>query len=439
MADINSFRVLKIAVPVVLSNATVPLIGVVDTAVVGQSGLAAPIGAVGAGALILSTLYLLFGFLRMGTTGLAGQALGAGDQAEVTALLSRALLIGVVSGLVMVLLQKWIFTFAFAVSPVSDAVETLARDYVSTRILSAPATIALFGITGWLIALERMRAVVALQLVVNLLNIVLDFHFVLNLGWGVWGVGLASCIAEWLGFLLGLWLCRRAFFGDAWRDGELVFDMVRLANMARVNADIFLRAALLQGIMVFFFMRSAGFGDLTLAANQILLQFLTVAAFALDGFAYTAETLVARAVGRRDRALFSASTRLTLAWALVFSVVLVLGFAICGGLAIDFMSASEKVRAEARVYLPYMIALPFFAVWAFMLDGVFIGATQTTDMRNSMALAFIVFLVAQSVLTALWGNHGLWLAYLITLVVRTVVLALRYRDVEERTLSPHIV
>jgi MATE family multidrug resistance protein len=229
MADaITHRRVLAIAIPIVLSNATVPILGVVDTAVVGQLGEAAPIGAVGIGAIILSAVYWIFGFLRMGTTGLTSQATGAGDAAEVDALLSRALLIGISAGLVMIFGQVLIFQGAFWVSPASTEVEALARDYMVIRIWSAPATIALYGITGWLIAQERTQAVLVIQVGMNGANIALSYYLGLSLAWGIEGVAWATFIAEWGGLLLGLWFCRGIFAGTAWRTAERVFDVVRL-------------------------------------------------------------------------------------------------------------------------------------------------------------------------------------------------------------------
>ncbi len=230
-APITHRRVLKIAVPIVLSNATVPILGAVDTGVVGQMGQAAPIGAVGIGAVILATIYWVFGFLRMGTTGLAAQARGAGDTAETGALLMRGLLLGGAAGLFFIVAQVAVFAGAFALSPASPEVEALTRDYLEIRIWGAPATIALYAVTGWLIAVERTRGVFVLQVWMNGLNILLDLWFVLGLGWGVEGVAVATLIAEWTGLALGLWLCRDAFGGNQWRDWARIFDPARLRRM----------------------------------------------------------------------------------------------------------------------------------------------------------------------------------------------------------------
>ena len=282
-------RVLKVAVPIVIANASVPLLGAVDTGVVGQMGLAAPIGAVGIGAIILSAIYWIFGFLRMGTTGLTSQAHGAGNTGEVAAMLTRAWMIGLAGGVLLIILQVPIFAGAFWLSPASAEVEGLASIYLQIRVFSAPAMIALFGLMGWLIALERTRAVLAVQVLMNGLNILLDLWFVLGLGWGIEGVAWATFIAEWVGLGLAFWLCRDAFAVPDWCNWPRVFDRLALKNMAVVNRDIFLRSLMLQAIFVSFLFLGSDLGDVTLAANQVLMQFLSVTAYGLDGFAFAYE------------------------------------------------------------------------------------------------------------------------------------------------------
>jgi MATE family multidrug resistance protein len=429
-------RVLKIAVPIVLSNATVPILGAVDTGVVGQLGEAAPIGAIGIGAVILTGAYWIFGFLRMGTVGLTSQAHGAGQAGEVAALLTRSLMIGLAGGLLMILLQAPIFWGAFQIAPASAEVEALARDYMEIRVWSAPAIIGTYGITGWLIALERTRGVLAMQVLMNGLNIVLDLWFVLGLGWGVEGVALATFIAEWSGFALGLWLCRDAFANPAWRDWARVFDRVRLVRMAQVNSDILIRSVLLQIIFISFLFLGSDFGDVPLAANQILLQFLTITAYALDGFAFAAETLVGQALGARRRAALRRAAVLTSVWGAGSCAALALAFALAGGAIIDVMTTAPEVRAEARVYLPYMVAAPVLGLAAWMLDGIFIGATRSRDMRNMMAVSFAVYVAAAAALVPALANHGLWIAFLISFVVRGITLGLRYPSLEAEADRP---
>ncbi|MEM7718686.1 MAG: MATE family efflux transporter, partial [Pseudomonadota bacterium] len=391
--DITHRRVLGIAVPIVLSNATVPLLGLVDTAVVGQMGQPAPIGAVAIGGVILSAFYWLFGFLRMGTTGLTSQALGSDDQAEADALLSRALIVGVSAGMVFVLFQWALFPLAFWVSEASAEVETLATTYVGIRIWSAPAAIALFGITGWLIAAERTRVVLILQLWMNGLNILLNFVFVLGLEMGVAGVALASLIAEWSGFLVGLWFCRDVFHRPFWKARAQVLNRVRLWRMASVNGDILLRSLFLQAIFLSFLFFSASTGDVPLAANQVLLQFLHLAAYALDGFAFAAETLVGHAFGARDPRRLRRAAAVTTLWSGAIVVVFALCVAVAGGPAIDLMTTSEDVRTAARAYLPWMVLAPLVGLGAWMLDGIFIGATRTADMRNMMAVSCAIYFI----------------------------------------------
>jgi MATE family multidrug resistance protein len=423
-------RVLNIAVPIVLSNATVPILGAVDTGVVGQMGAAAPIGAVGIGATILTAIYWIFGFLRMGTTGFAAQALGRGDTAEGAAILTRGLAIAALGGLAIVALQWLILPLAMMLSPASAEVEGLARGYMAIRVWSAPALIAIYAITGWLIAAERTRAVLVLQVVMNGLNIGLDLVFVLQLGWGVQGVAVATFIAEWSGLALGLWFCRGAFATPAWRDWARVLDPARLRHFAQVNTDILIRSLLLQGIFVSFLLLGARFGDVPLAANQILLQFMTITAFALDGFAFAAETLVGQAMGARRRAALRRAATLCSVWALVSGALLAGAFAAFGGTIIDVMTTADPVREVARVYLPYMVLAPVLGVAPFMLDGIFIGATRTRDMRNMMALSAGIYALAALVLIPAFGNHGLWMAVLTSFVARAVTLGLRYRALE---------
>lgn len=429
-------RVLAIALPIVLSNATVPILGIVDTGVVGQLGEAAPIGAVGIGAIILSAVYWIFGFLRMGTTGLTSQASGAGDGEEVDALFSRALLIGLSAGVVMIAAQVLIFRGAFWVSPASAEVESLARDYMRIRIWSAPATIALYGITGWLIAQERTRAVLVIQVGMNGANILLSYYLGLVQGWGVTGVAWATFIAEWGGLLVGLWLCRSVFARPAWLTVERVFDVARLKHMAVVNTDILIRSVLLQAIFVSFLFFAADFGDVQLAANQILMQFLQVTAYALDGFAFAAEAMVGQALGAKARVALRRSAMLSSFWGAIVCAMLAISFAVFGATVIDIMTTAPEVRVAARVYLPYMIAAPIVGVAAWMLDGIFIGATRTKDMRNMMIVSAVVYFVTVIPLMALFQNHGLWLALLLNFVVRGGTLGWKYPALEAEADRP---
>jgi len=423
-------RVLKIALPIVLSNATVPILGAVDVGVVGQMGEAAPIGAVAMGAIILTTIYWIFGFLRMGTVGLVGQAAGADDEDEVSAWLTRALIVACIGGVGLIVLQVPIFWAAFRLSPASGEVESLARGYLAIRIWTAPAAIAVYALTGWLIAMERTGAVFWIQLGMNGVNIALNFVFVLGFGWGVNGVAIATVIAEALGAGLGLWFCRAAFLRPAWRERDRVLERAKLVRMALLNTDILLRSAMLMIIFSSFVFLGARFGDVTLAANEVLIQFMYITAYAMDGFAFAAETLIARAYGRGDRPRLRRAALMTGMWGMVVCLSTAIGFALAGPWLIDVMAKDVDVQIVARQYLWWMIAAPIVGCAAWMFDGIFIGAARGRDMRNMMALSFVIYWIAILVLLPIMGNHGLWAALLISFTARGVTLAMRYPTLE---------
>ena len=423
-------RVLGVAVPIVLANATIPILGAVDTAVVGQLGLAVPIGAVGIGAIIITAIYWLFGFLRMVTTGLTAQAIGSGDKSETSALLVRGIVIGLVAGLILIITQVPLFLGALQLSPASIEVEGLAQKYLEIRVYSAPAAIALFGITGWLIAKEKTREVLLLQLVLNGINIVLDLIFVLKLGWGVEGVAIATLIAEWSGLIFGLWLAREGFNNGYWKNWVQIFDRARLVKMAKVNSDIMIRSILLEIAFVSFLFLGSSFDDATLAANQVLIQFLNITAYALDGFAFAAEALVGQALGAKNRQLFRKSVVMTSQWGVGSVILMALAFFVFGNSIINVMTTAEDVRAVSYVYLPWMVLAPLAGVAAWMLDGIFIGATRTADMRNMMFVSFCIYLIALALLLPAYGNHGLWASLIIFSIARGVTLGFKYPALE---------
>jgi MATE family multidrug resistance protein len=432
MTSITHGRVLRIAGPIVLSNATVPLLGAVDTAVIGQLGDASSLGAVGIGAVILATLYWAFGFLRMSTSGLAAQAQGAGDEAERSAVLLRALIVGAGAGLALVLAQVLLFSAAFWVAPASEAVEGLAREYLAIRIWGAPATIALYALTGWLVGLERTRGVLILQLWQNGLNIALDLWFVLGLGWGVPGVAFATLIAEWTGLALALWLARDAFGPVLRASISRLGERIAVRRMFSASRDIMARTIILNLSFTTFVFLGARFGDVTLAANQVLMQFLEITAYALDGFAFAAEALVGQAIGARSVAETRAAGRICMQWGFGGAVALALVFAVAGPGIIDLMTTAPEVREAARGYLPWLVAAPLIGVAAWIYDGIFIGALLTGDMLRAMLASVAVYVVALAILVPLAGNHGLWAALMVLNGTRTVTLWRLYPRVADR-------
>ncbi len=387
--EINNRRVLAIAVPIVLSNITVPILGAVDTAVIGQLGKAAPVAAVGVGAIIITAFYWIFGFLRMGTTGLVAQALGARDENEVRAYLLRAIFLGFCAGLVIFLLRKPLIELGFWVSPASNEVEELAEKYFLIRVWSAPAAIALYGVIGWLIALERTKSVLILQFFMNGVNVILDVWFVLGLNWGIEGVAIATAIAEVSALVVGLFLCFDLFKDQSWPKFKTIFDSARLKNMLLINFDILLRSIMLEAIFVSFLLFGGNFGDAKLAANQVLLQFLHIC--------------------------------------LIMAIV----FFLLGPGLIDLMTTADDVRLQAKSYLIFVVLVPIFGISAWMLDGIFIGATRTKDMRNMMAISLIAYIVSLVILVPNFENTGLWMALLISFIVRGITLGIKYPNLEK--------
>ena len=431
MLDITNKRVLTIAIPIVLSNITVPILGAVDTAVVGQLGKAAPVAAVGVGAIIITSFYWLFGFLRMGTTGLVAQAVGSKDESEVRAYLLRALILGLLAGLFIFTLRTPLMELGLWISPASSDVEELAQKYISIRVWSAPAAIGLYGIVGWLIALERTKSVLFLQFFMNGVNVLLDIWFVLVLNWGVQGVAIATVIAEVSALILGLLICYDRFKDKSWPTLRIVFSIARLKNMLSINLDILLRSIILEVIFVSFLLYGGKFGDVKLAANQVLLQFLHIAAHGLDGFALAAETLVGQAFGKKDRSILRKSIIVSSKLAFLLSCIMAISFLLFGSSLIDLMTTAENVRLEAKSYIIFITLVPILGVSAYMLDGIFIGATKTKDMRNMMFITLIFYVIAVLLLVPYFQNTGLWSALLISFIVRGATLAFRYPSLEK--------
>jgi MATE family multidrug resistance protein len=421
----------RLAWPLILSNLTVPLLGIVDTAVVGHLPEPHYLGAVAIGALTFNVLYFVFGFLRMGTTGLTAQAFGRADADELRAGLVRSLLLGAIIALLLIAAGPLIIRAAFLLFEPTARVGAEFASYVGIRLLGAPAGLANLVLLGWLLGLQNARGPMALLVVTNAINVTLALIFVLGFGWAVPGVAAAPVCAEYGGLALGLALARRQLKGLAgpWR-WPSVLGAGAFRRLLAVNRDIMLRSLSLEAAFLGFIALSSRQGEVVLAANAVLLNFLTFAAFGLDGFAHAAEAMVGRHVGRGDAAGFRAATRANLALALALALLLALAFAAGGRAGIDLMTGLAEVRATAIAYLPYIVALPLIAVFAFLFDGVFIGATRTAEMRNGMALALAVFLGAVALLMPPLGNHGLWFAMLLLMAARGIWLGACYLRIE---------
>ena len=422
---------MSIAFPIVLSNISIPILGAIDTGVIGQLGNPIAIGAVGIGAIILSAVYWLFGFLRMGTTGFVAQAQGRDDASEVVALLVRGILIGLACGFFVILIHPILFWLSFLISPSSNEVELLALDYMGIRIFSAPAIISTYAIMGWLIALEKTKYVLILQLTMNGLNAVLDFWFVLGMGWGVEGVAWATFIAEWFALLMGLAICfalSQNFPKIIW---TLIFSRTKITTILLVNRDIFLRSLMVEMIFVSFLMTSGKFGDVELAATQILLQFLHISSYGMDGFAFAAEVLVGQAVGKSNRFMLRDAVIKSALWTFVIAIFLALIYALFGSFLIKIMTTSDEVILASESFLIFIVLGPIFGALPFLMDGIFVGATRAIDMRNMMFLSLIIYAVSAYLLIDLYGFYGLWLALLVSYAARGISLVIRYPKLEK--------
>lgn len=425
---IPGYRALiQLAVPVILANAAVPLLGLADTAVIGRTGDAAALGAIALGALIFSFLYWGFGFLRMGTTGFTAQAAGADDWPEVRATFARALLLGLGIGVALVLLQWPLGRGALALLNGSAAVETGVQQYFHVRIWGAPATLGLFALLGTLIGLGHTRQLLWLQLFLNGLNVLLDVLFVVVFDWGVRGIALGTVIAEWTSLLLGLWMVLRLIRPLPGDDAPLwpwqrILVREHWVRTLRANADIMWRTLMLLFGFAWFTDQGARFGDVTLAANHILLQFISLSAFFLDGYAFVVESQVGRAMGARQALWFRLVIQRSTTLAAGTAVALALLVWWPGPLFIDALTTVEPVREAARLYLPWAAVYVLCSFVAFQLDGIFIGTTESRPMRNATAMALGVFLLAAAWLVPHYANHGLWLAFVLFVIARGITL-----------------
>ncbi len=420
-------RVWRLALPMIFSNLTVPLLGVVDTAVMGHMDEAYYMGAVAIGALVFNYLYWSFGFLRMGTTGLAAQALGAEDRDEMRAVFGRAALLGLALGICAVLLQVPIIEGALALFNASSEVESLARVYFDIRIWSAPAVLVQYAMIGWFVGIQNTRTVLLLQVFTNGLNVFLDLWFVIGLGWGVAGVASATVISEFAGVGLGTIIMVRllAQTGGRWHR-DLLVDVNRFRRLIVVNRDLFIRTLCLLSAFAWFTARGAEMGDTVLAANAVLLIFQSIMSYGLDGFAHAAEALIGQAMGSGERSAFRKAARATSFWAAIVAIAYVILFAVFGSHMIAAMTDIEAVRAMTEVYLPWVIISPIVSVWGFQMDGIYIGATETRPLRNTMLAAIGCFVFLSWLLMPVFGNHGLWIAFISFMGVRGLLLGALY-------------
>ena len=415
----------KVAIPIMIANVSTPLIGVVDTIIIGRVPDPALIGSVAIASLIFTFIYWGFGFLRMGTAGLTAQAAGANDQREIRATLARSALLAIIIGLGLITLQYPISELSFYLINGSARVELLANEYFDIRIWSAPATLTNYVLIGWLIAVGKARHALALQLMLNVSNILLDIIFVLGLNMGVKGVALGTLLSEYSAAIAGIIivLIVQNQLPGSWSFKGVLAKKQMVRNLT-VNADILIRSLALIVVFTWFTASSAAFGDTVLAANAILLHFLTVSAFFLDGIAFATEKFIGESVGKNSRRYFSAAAKLTTIWAGGIAMLISIGFVIYGPNIIDFITVDDSIRETAKEYVIFAALAPLIGVWCFQLDGIFIGATATALMRNSMLISTLLFFITWKILEDL-DNLGLWIALLSHFFYRTLTLYLQ--------------
>lgn len=419
-------RLWALAWPLMLTNLTVPLLGLVDTAVLGHLQSPEYLGAVAVGANLFSILFWTFGFMRMGTTGLAAQAWGKRDEFAQIALLLRSVLLATGIGLLLILFHQPLITLGLELMKPSERVATLAAEYASIRIWSAPAVLCQYTLVGWLIGTQNPKGPMIMLIVANGLNIILDVLFVTGFGWNSRGVAMATVLAEYSAAAIGFRMVllrmpvgqgfNRALFGH----------LKDYLKILQVNRYIMVRTIALLLVLAFFTAQGARQGDTILAANAVLITFLLVISNGLDGFANAAEALVGEAVGQGDRRQFRQVFQVAFRWSLWGSILFTVAFVLGGRFLISLLTGIEEVRITAWHYLPWLWMLPLASVWGFLLDGVFIGATRTRDMQNTMLFSATMVFLPVWWLTTGWGNHGLWFSLICLMLARAITMGLLF-------------
>lgn len=427
MDSLDRGAVARLAWPIVLANASVPLLGLVDTAVIGNTGSVAALGAVALGALVFSFVYWTFGFLRMGTTGFVAQANGSGDTAEVRAIVGRTLVLALGIGSLILLLRGPIADVSLRLLSGTEAVESLTSSYIRLRIWGAPAALGTFAILGVFVGAGRTKLLLATQLTLNGVNIVLDIVLAGGFNMGVRGIAIGTAAAEWITFALALALLLPLLRSEHEDDEsfwprERILDLGAARRLLSANGDIMLRTLFLMFGFAWFTNQGAAFGEVTLAANHVLLQLITLSAYLLDGYANATEILVGKAVGTRDIDLFDRSIRVANSLAAPSALVLAVAVWGLGPFAIEILTDLEAVRRVAGSFLPFAAVYVGLSFAAFQLDGIFIGATGTRGLRNASVASSLAFVLLTTVFVPRAANVGLWGCFIVYVVLRAIFL-----------------
>jgi multidrug resistance protein, MATE family len=423
-------RVFLLAIPLILSNLTQPLLSTVDTILSGHLPGAAALGGVALSGIFFNSIFWTFGFLRMATSGLVAQSFGAGDAREELHHIARALLIALAIGIVILLIQKPLISISLNLLGASAAVRQNAQIYCDIRIWSTPAALANYAILGYLLGRQRARAALFLQAAINIVNVAIALLLVLQLHWGVAGIATATLTAEWVGCALGLILMAASHLPLASLRWSAILDGPSLRRLFALNRDIFLRTISLVAAYAWFTRTGAKAGDAILAANAVLLNFHMIAAYGLDGFANATEALVGESIGACRRDHYRAILKSSFTAAFTVAVLISIAYFFFGTQIIAIYTGQNQIRALAATYLPWVIVMPITSVWSFQFDGIYVGATRAAELRDSMIVSFLGFLGLAVLLGWRFGNHGLWAAMIAFMLLRAVTLALRLPSVE---------
>lgn len=414
-------KILALAIPNLISNITIPLLGMVDMAIVGRLGVDSLIGAMAIGTTIFNFVYWNIAFLRMGASGLVAQAYGARDMREIAAVLVRTLFVALVLSFLLLIFQRWVGGAMFTMMHASPETMGYAADYFYARIWAAPATLSLFAFQGWFIGMQNSRFPMYISIVINILNVIFSVWFVFGFGLGIAGVAWGTVVAQYGGLLMavGLWLLYyRRFLVHV--DLREALNFKPMAHFFRVNRDIFLRTACIVLVYTFFTSASSGMGDNMLAVNSLLMQLFTLYSYMMDGFAFAAESIIGKYVGARNPLMIQRYLKRMLLWSLGGALIYVVGYTLFWRDVLLIFTSSEAIINEASKYILYVVVVPLVAFAPFLIDGALIGATQTRVMRNSVALATVAFFAVYYGLLSAVGNNALWIAFIVFLILRAV-------------------
>lgn len=420
--DKRNKEILKIALPSIVSNITVPLLGLVDVAIVGHLGAAAYIGAIAVGGMMFNVMYWIFGFLRMGTSGMTSQALGRRDLSEVTRLLARSLGIAFAIAAALILLQKPLLVAALGIMQPTEEVSRLTSIYFNTLIYGAPAMLGLFSLSGWFIGMQNSRSPMAVAIVQNVVNICASTFLVFGCGMKVEGVALGTLTAQYAGFIMAVVLCRkhyrrlRTYF--SWQGVWRRDDMRRFFS---VNRDIFLRTLCMVSVMLFFTSAGSWQGEVVLAVNTLLMQFYLLFSYVMDGFAYAGEALSGRYFGARNATALRDTVRHLFRWGLAMAAAFTLVYGLGGDAFLSLLTDEPSVVAASHTYYYWALAIPLAGMASFVWDGIFIGCTMTRGMLVSMAAAAATFFAVYFMAHGHFANHGLWAAFIMFVSMRGIV------------------